>query len=106
MLLEDGLGKVGMRNEIKTEIQIGNIDDAEIAQVADDNGSEEYGAKDSKYLTTIEAAKYMRRSRGWILNRKDIPYYRGKPNLYLKRDLDTWLDSFRRYEPLETRRRQ
>jgi hypothetical protein len=91
-----------MRNELHIDDQIG---DAENTQVADDNGSEENGANESKYLTTIEAAKYMRRSRGWILNRKDIPYYRGKPNLYLKRDLDTWLDSFRRYEPLEMRRR-
>lgn len=104
MLLEDGLGKVGMLRDVDKQNKQ-NIDD-ENTQVADDIGSEENGAKDSKYLTTIEAAKYMRRSRGWILNRKDIPYYRGKPNLYLKRDLDVWLDSFRRYEPLETRRRQ
>ena len=51
------------------------------------------------YLTTLEAAAYMRRSRSWMLQRKDIPYYRGRPNLYRKEDLDNWLAEVRRYEP-------
>jgi len=51
------------------------------------------------YMTTIEAARYMRKSTSWLLKQKDIPYYRGKPNLYRKEDLDDWLNSNRRYEP-------
>ena len=48
----------------------------------------EYG----DYLTTDEAAAYLRRSRSFILNRSDISYLKGSPNTYAKRDLDEWFD--------------
>lgn len=50
------------------------------------------------YMTTEEAAAYLRRSVSWMLGEKDIPYYRGKPNLYRRGDLDRWMDENRRYE--------
>jgi len=74
----------------------------EKAHPADNGGMNNNAENESAlqgYLTTIEAALYMRKSRGWILNRKDIPYYRGKPNLYKKEDLDDWLNRNRRHEP-------
>lgn len=43
-------------------------------------------------LTTDEAAEYMRRSTSWLLHRRDIAYLPGKPNLYRRKDLDTWVD--------------
>lgn len=55
------------------------------------------------YLTTDEAARYMRRSTSWLLRQKDIPYYRGKPNLYHRHELDDWFNKHRRFEPLEFR---
>ena len=42
-------------------------------------------------LTTDEAAAYMRRSASWLLHRRDIAYLPGKPNLYRRSDLDTWV---------------
>ena len=33
-----------------------------------------------EYLTTEDAAAYMRRSVSWMLHQKDIPYYRGNRN--------------------------
>jgi len=42
-------------------------------------------------LTTEEAAEYMRRSASWLLHRRDIAYLPGKPNLYRRKDLDTWV---------------
>jgi hypothetical protein len=57
------------------------------------------------YLTTAEAARHMRRSVSWMLREKDIPYFRGKPNLYFRSDLDHWFRSKRRYEPLASRGR-
>jgi len=67
-----------------------------------DNISDESAKKtESKYLTTFEAAAYMRKSRSWILLRKDIPYYRGRPNLYLREDLDRWMNDRRRSVPRE-----
>jgi hypothetical protein len=73
--------------------------------IADDIESDADKVRNDGYLTTIEAARHMRHSRSWLLKQKDIPYYRGKPNLYLKRDLDSWLNNSRRYEPLDMRRR-
>lgn len=52
------------------------------------------------YMTTEEAAEYLRRSVSWMLRQKDVPYYRGKPNLYRKADLDQWMDENRRYVPM------
>lgn len=43
------------------------------------------------YLTTREAAVYLRRSVSWLLRQPDIAYIPGKPNLYEKKDLDAWL---------------
>jgi len=54
----------------------------------------------SPYLNTRDAAKYLSRSVSWMLRQKDIPYYRGKPNLYLTNDLDNWMTLKRRYDPL------
>lgn len=42
-------------------------------------------------LTTNEAASYLRKSPSWLLHCKDIAYLPGKPNLYRRRDLDTWV---------------
>ena len=53
-----------------------------------------------EYMTTEESAHYLRRSVSWMLRQKDIPYYRGKPNLYRRGDLDHWMDETRRYEPM------
>ena len=52
------------------------------------------------YLTTREAARYLRRSVSWMSRRKDIPVYRGRPNVFRRSDLDTWMTESRRYEPL------
>ena len=54
----------------------------------------------SPYITTEEAAAYMRKSVSWLIRRKDIPYYRGKPNLYKSSDLDAWMETKRKHEPL------
>ena len=43
------------------------------------------------YLTTKEAARYLRRSVSWLLRQPDIPFVPGKPNLYEQTDLDAWL---------------
>ena len=43
-------------------------------------------------LTTAEAAAYMRRSVSWLVKQRDIPYLRGVPNTYLKKDLDDWFE--------------
>jgi len=100
---EDGTTKEVMRgkNVEKTEKQIG---DAENTQVANNTGSDATTRED-RYLTTVEAARHMRRSVSWILRQKDIPYYRGKPNLYLVAELDSWFEANRRYEPLSFRGR-
>ena len=42
-----------------------------------------------RYLTTPEAAKYLRKSVSWLL-RSGIPYLPGRPNLYSVQDLDNW----------------
>jgi len=44
------------------------------------------------YLTTVEAAQYLRKSVSWLLRQPDIPYLPGKPNLYAKADLDDWFE--------------
>jgi hypothetical protein len=46
----------------------------------------------SMRLTTDEAAAYLRKSISWLLRQKDIPYKYGKPNTYLRRDLDHWFE--------------
>ena len=45
-----------------------------------------------KYLTTREAAQYLRKSVSWLIRRKDIPYAPGNPNTYSRADLDEWFE--------------
>jgi len=47
---------------------------------------------EQEYLTTKEAAAYLRRSVSWLLRQKDIPYLRGTPNTYRKSDVDDWFE--------------
>ncbi len=50
----------------------------------------------SPYLTTNEAAEYMRKSTSWLMRRRDIPYLAGKPHTYHRRDLDNWFEQSKR----------
>ena len=52
-----------------------------------------------KYLTTKEAAAYLRKSASWIIRRKDIPYLPGNPNAYARADLDEWFEN-NKYKPV------
>lgn len=81
------------------------IDETENAPISHDCGTDGDRSCGEGYLTTVEAARHMRRSVSWMLRQKDIPYFRGKPNLYLRADLDHWFRSRRRYEPLASRGR-
>ena len=45
-----------------------------------------------EYMTTEEAAAYMRKSASWLVKRNDIPYVKGVPNIYRKSDLDSWFE--------------
>jgi hypothetical protein len=47
---------------------------------------------ESAYLTTDEAAAYLRKSVSWLLRVPDMVFLRGKPNLYAKNDLNAWVD--------------
>ena len=47
---------------------------------------------ESPYLTTDEAAAYLRKSVSWLLRVPDMAFLRGKPNLYAKSDLDAWVE--------------
>ena len=44
------------------------------------------------YMTTAEAAAYLRRHKTFILSQPDLPYLKGHPNTYAKRDLDDWFE--------------
>ena len=46
----------------------------------------------SPYLTSDEAAAYLRKSVSWLLRVRDMAFLRGKPNLYAKADLDAWVE--------------
>ncbi len=46
----------------------------------------------ASYLTTAEAARYLRKSASWLVKRHDIPYLKGVPNIYRKKDLDGWFE--------------
>ena len=46
----------------------------------------------AKYMTTAEAAEYLRRSVTWVLAQKDIPRIKGVPCVYLRADLDEWFE--------------
>jgi hypothetical protein len=45
-----------------------------------------------RYLTTPEAAGYLRRSQSWLLRQGDLPYLSGRPNIYAIDDLDAWVE--------------
>jgi len=47
---------------------------------------------ESPYLTTPEAAAYLRKSVSWLLRQRDVPYLLGNPNVYRKSDLDEWFE--------------
>ncbi len=51
--------------------------------------------EEDKPLTTPEAARYLRKSTSWLLKRSDIPYLKGIPNHYRRKDLDAWLQRHR-----------
>jgi len=44
------------------------------------------------YLTTEEAAMYLRKSTSWLTRQPDIPYVKGVPNIYKRTDLDDWFE--------------
>ena len=45
-----------------------------------------------EYLRTEEASEYLRKSVSWLVKQNDIPYLKGVPNIYKKRDLDDWFE--------------
>jgi hypothetical protein len=45
-----------------------------------------------RYLTTVQAADYLRKSVSWLLRQGDIPYLPGRPNVYVIDDLEAWVD--------------
>lgn len=47
---------------------------------------------ESPFMTTTEAAAYLRKSISWVLRVPDLPFLRGKPNLYVRADLDAWIE--------------
>ena len=47
---------------------------------------------DDTYLKTQEAARYLRKSVSWLVKRHDIPFLKGVPNIYKRRDLDDWFE--------------
>ena len=51
-----------------------------------------FRAAASPYMTTDEAAAYLRKSVSWLLRVPDMAFLRGKPNLYAKSDLDAWVE--------------
>lgn len=55
-------------------------------------GSQSVGAPTGEYLTTGEAARYLRMSVSRLLRIPDIRYLRGRPNTYARRDLDEWFE--------------
>jgi len=54
----------------------------------DDRG----GCEEREYMTTEEAAEYLRRSPSWLVRQPDVPYVRGTPNTYRRKDLDDWFE--------------
>jgi hypothetical protein len=44
------------------------------------------------YLTTPEAAAYLRKSVSWLLRQHDVPFLSGNPNIYRRTDLDDWFE--------------
>lgn len=52
-----------------------------------------------RFLTTDEAAQYLRKSTSWLLRQGDIPYLPGRPNTYAIEDLDAWHER-NKHQPL------
>ena len=44
------------------------------------------------YLKTEDAARYLGGSVSWLLRLADLPYLKGRPNRYSRRDLDGWFE--------------
>lgn len=68
----------------------------ETSEVANDANPRQRHMVNSPYMTTREAAAYLRKSESWIMRRRDIPYLAGKPNTYHRRDLDNWFEQSKR----------
>ena len=62
------------------------------------NADDVRGCGGSPYLTTPEAARYLRKSPSWLLKRPDIPFLKSVPNIYKKKDLDDWFER-NKFEP-------
>lgn len=45
-----------------------------------------------EYMTTEEAAAYLRRTPSWLLRQPTIRFLPGRPNTYARRHLDQWFD--------------
>lgn len=45
-----------------------------------------------EYMKTREAAMYLRKSVSWLVKRHDIAYVKGVPNIYKRKDLDSWFE--------------
>jgi len=52
----------------------------------------------SPYMTTDEAAVHMKVSKSYLLRQPDIPFLKGKPNIYKRSDLDAWFEQ-RKFKP-------
>ncbi|MFC1452168.1 helix-turn-helix domain-containing protein [Verrucomicrobiota bacterium] len=59
-----------------------------VAELA--SGPREAPGAGREHMTTQEAAAYLNRSVSWLLKRNDIPFVKGAPNTYRRRDLDDW----------------
>ncbi len=78
---------------VKTRPGLGQYETADrIPPCRDDQHRESSMRSGGKYLTTGEAAKYLRMSVSRLLRIPDIKYLRGRPNTYARRDLDEWFD--------------
>lgn len=81
------------RGRLPTDVPVMRISRAKPADsLADPAQVADAGFGNREYLTTAEAADYLRRDKSWVLRRGDIPFMSGKPNVYARRDLDQWFD--------------
>lgn len=78
-----------MQSAIKGTIaDVNGLENSTVSQTI----SGQKGQSGRIFLTTPEAAAYLRRSVSWLLRQPDIAYIPGKPNLYAQEDLDVWVD--------------
>lgn len=61
--------------------------------------SSDHSPRMQRYLTTSEAAAYLRKSQSWLLRQGDLAYLPGRPNTYLIDDLDDWVQRHK-HQPL------